>query len=346
MSQVIDVYLNYLKVKYDDLDVLNLGNHEENFKDANIFIDIDFILSFLRIEYFKDVSDVLIRGNKFNYFVSEYFNLIGHYREYFAKFGIKTHFFLLCGASSNRKQALKEDYQPYQGIEFNHPKSKKLINFIIERISSIGRLICPNHYVLRSNGLEALDLPAVLIFNKLIPSQYNVFLSQQETCLQYRFILKNTVIIRGNKSIITKDQNVFDYIQQSKKYSSIVPIQNHHIPLYQVLNDRNIFEPFVKSEKAITRKIIKFLSDNDNQLSGMDNIYTNITNNFSVIDSFSMEELKRRYEYYDLMNTFSFIKPINIAELQEQLQDCSNYEEAFKFNNEYLEGIVNLKRIW
>lgn len=94
-TSVINYYANALKIKYSILEEGITSNDDYRESVAllgenavvNFFIDMDYIYQFLRIDYYKKLTESIIEKKSFNEFVAEVFNVLGHYRNYFAHRG-------------------------------------------------------------------------------------------------------------------------------------------------------------------------------------------------------------------------------------------------------------------
>jgi len=226
--QIVQNTFHSKKVKYQLLDKLfkpYKGSFERG-GTINIYIDIN---SLLKSFYNPTTIDLFnsFNNNDSKIFTSEIFNIIGHYRHYFARYHeMYTTFYLFNSFDkSSYHLSISEDYKEnFYEKRLDENSTTNILNKIIENeFKLISRIInyVPNTYYINTNKLDPSSIPYYIInYKENKMNEINLVISND--ILQYQLLgsdISNILILelRGEKTKLISNFNVIDELVKSTK---------------------------------------------------------------------------------------------------------------------------------
>lgn len=299
---------NRKKVKYS---ILN-AHFGDSLLEANVnlYIDMQYVLDILHIAYYKNsVEREFVK--KSNLVLAELFNFIVHYKRYFVEKLHCNEVNIILLFDNGEYDSVKHIIDPtYDKDRVETTIKPKFIGFLANKLKEISNLV-PNIYSVYSADVEFTHIPSIA--GKLLPSKYNIFISNNPILQQYSQMFKgyhqihpnadNTRFIRTNK--------YFEYLHQKNKYSvkaaEELVTHDSFIKLFLALTEWN-----VETKTTVkTKKAIGFINE--------------IKRNFSVCPSFS--------ELYELDPTGILAKLCSTEETLEKFVSSEVLYDMTTYNN-------------
>jgi len=302
------------KIKYAVLE-----NILPKFNDKNkliIHIDLNSILrSILSPTVIISASDKITQESA----VSSIINMIAHYREYFIRQNIVTHFFLYYNKDIKKNKDILEYgnkyYNKINGSSIDFFDKYTFITNVLKSVQDIIKYIPKAYYIEDDNNENYVN--ALYFLNQ---KDYNLIISKD--ILWYQLVNSdNTILLRPKRddSYIINKGNIFDYeLKSYKKY-------------YKDLKNISIL---LASHGVKSRGLTRFKHDKEVK----ENIDTSITYgdfSISLFDIEDKEELIQRFRLVDAKYQLSIITQIESSKLDEQLIDKYNYKFLRDLNKIY-----------
>ncbi len=226
----MDIHFNGYKVKYP---FLNYGmqsiRQSQNIRSINIFIDLDDLFHTLHRPLINNEFQVAGK-NASKQFVSNIFNIAGHYRNW----AIKEHLIptVWLFYTSSKKTFKNSLYVPsyrerFLDINSDLNTNTYYINAAIKESYSIMHVISkyiPGVYIIDSKYLEPSIIPNVIV-NLGHNKDWNLVVSRDIYMLQYSYMDKTTMVSpKGDNSIFINKGNLWDYIiGRERVYKDDIP---------------------------------------------------------------------------------------------------------------------------
>jgi len=357
----IGFIFNSKKTKYKDLnEMLGLEGYASNItnKDINFFIDTSFIFDFFKVDYYANLTKKIIDEKQTFEMAGEFFNLIGHYRNYFAKLTAGNIRFFIINAPYHGDENKEADNLTKS--KYTHPKALKFLDFIVEqRIKPVADML-NSVYVISTHKVHKTVIPYILFKNKdtkgmFGKSSMNIFMAKSLTFGQYSFLAPNSFFFNKNKFVNKND--IFDTI--TSKYKNVGKVDRYGILAYQVFTGED--SPFgVLDEKVKARKTISLLEenqklsfDNYNDSEVIGDIYKRVFATGKVAIPANVESLQavldniiERINYYDIINKYNTIEGAVEAKICNEIIEYEADKEAlFNINNTYFNNIIMINNL-
>lgn len=347
--EVVEPIINFQKIKYDKFSELL---HSENITKGNrfnIFINVETILDYFYKEQIIAAMNSL-KSKENIILVSEFINLIAHYRHYFySRYGARSRFFIY---HLNRKVTnSKSDYMSDLLIKYDieNVKSGTMNDIMITNMKLVEN-ICfylPKIYFVNSNGVEPSLIPYYILTNYCKKEDYNLIISRDYYDYQLTDF-KNTFMLTasGKRSKIYNKKNVLE--KKIKGFEEKYPeLKSRHIP-YIIslcgLKNRNIervdkftFSKACKLLHSIHKDILNSKDDRLIQLAIEDKIEDSKLFRYNL----NLSLLSRMYDNLNYVDNELITK--NLIDLKD-INTLRNLNAMYFVNNnihleELFEGI-------
>lgn len=213
----MDRYFHAYKIKYNLLNTyMRPIRNTQIIRDMNIFINLDDFYHILH-RPMSNREFQIISNNASKQMTSNIFNLIGHYKNWATKNGIKATVYLVyTTASKTFKNNIHISSYRDHYFNINSPSNGDyyFINTAINGAKDIIPVIAKylrNIYAIDSKYLEPSTVPYYL--SKKYPKDWNILVSRDEYDLQYCCLDKFSVISpKGDNSTFLTKQTMWDHL--------------------------------------------------------------------------------------------------------------------------------------
>lgn len=362
MFEIVDAYANSFKIKYLFLDKLFNNKLTETNKagkqivqTANIFINFESLYNSIRnttIEKFVKVATKKELNELYRNMISNFINIVAHYRKYFSKNRIKTNIFLYYNAIPEHKieynnTALVENYRQHFFSSLTDLE-RLTVNSIIQEAISFMRIITEyieNVYMVSTDSVESSLVPMIINMENKYPANINIIISKDEYDLQY--VNYNFLLVTKFKKdavLITK-KNVIKYMCFRNKFEEKRLINPLLIPFIISCNGnrkRSIkgvsgFR-FIKIYKSLEKLYeAGYLNDDDEETFTITNIAHVINqSNFNFLNRDDIaNQVVRNYRAVDLEYQYDVLSDVQKEKIFDQLTDKTDPSTLMEINDRY-----------
>lgn len=362
MFDIVDAYANSFKVRYVYLDKLFNGKLAETdksgrqiVKTANIYISFESLYNSIRttaVENFIKVANKKELNELYRCMISNFINIIAHYRKYFSKNKIKTNIFLYYNTIPEHKTeynntALVPGYRQH----FFHSLTnldRLTINGIIHESISFMKIITEyieNVYMVSTDSVESSLVPMIINMENKHPANINIIISKDEYDLQY--VNYNFLLITKFKNdpvLITK-KNVVKYLCFKKKYEPkriVNPLLVPFIVSCSGNRKRSIKGikgiGFVRIYKSLEKLYeAGYLNDDDEDTFGINNIAHVINqSNYNFLNrEDTANQVVRNFRSVDLEYQYDVLSDVQREKIFDQLSDKTDPGTLMDINDRY-----------
>ena len=328
----IESIFNSKKIKYSSLKELlkpYISNYPQE-TNVNIFLDIQ---SLLKSFYNPQVLNIYnsLSSNESLIFISEIFNIVGHYRHFFAsRYQMYTTFYLYNSfQKSSYHLKLNNDYRKdfyFKRIDDN--QTFNILNSIIKTkfkmFQSMVKYVT-NVFYIDTKDLEPSVFPYFFINNEEFrnnntnykDSKENINLIISNDKMQYQSLLNssnNTILLelRSEKSRIIYNGNLIETLIKDSKSKSSIDVEffnNSYLPILYSLSSNKDYNINGIKNMGIIRSI-KFLEKNKDNIM-LREIINPTENDFLFLNDFNEVDKNKFINNYKLINFNTIINKCN-----------------------------------
>ena len=350
----MDIHFNSLKVKFETLDYLTRDLFKSKpIRTLNIFINLDNLFSRLKNENVNREFQACGAGAS-KQFISNVFNLIGHYRQWAVRkqTAVKVYAYYTSSEGVFENRVYNKDYRKYYASKCDLAASNYFyVNTCIlesqQSFKTISKYI-DGIYILDSRIAEPAAVP-YLIQKEVRDADWNFIISKDDFDLQYALIEKFSIIYpRGiDSELITRD-TLWSFISRRENIQIPFPERlpsDLYLLAYAVTGDKRRSVPKLKKIGWRTLfEILMGISDGFTDVStvSLTNKFVEYLNNHNfdsnaLNDNLICLNAKLNVEYMS-MAVKEFIK--------QQIMDVPDYENLYELNRNpamFLNFPLNLK---
>lgn len=340
-----------LKARYTELDTLStLDNTLLSSSSVTLLLDSKEVFKQFRNSYFAEISNKIIKEKQSFELATEFFNLVGHYRNYFEKKGLPCRIILFHSNKDSLRDSLFPNRNDY--LVKHVPLHMKFLDFVVEkRIRTIANLL-EEVYVVTSEDLDVkLDrciLP--LLFNSQETNIFdeegsiNILCSSEYDFLNLVNYIPNSyqLYMNNKKPSFFHGSKVFNYITKGYK-SKFDYVPSTYLPMYSAVNGFSAFEePTTLTKKAT---ILRRLGTTYTQLSKESLDESFLMKLFSIERLEDVTELIKRLEYFEFNQSIlsSNISDIDVQKVLAQYMSFTDYDMLENINAKYCDSKLNTK---
>lgn len=349
----MDSHFNAYKVRYEQLNsFIQPIRLSQIVRNVNVFINLD--------DFFHNLHRPLI-NNEFQVcgrdapkqFISNVFNLIGHYRYWCIKNGLgcKVYGIYTSTTRSFKNNIYIPDYrQRFKDINNEANAKYYFINDTIKTSLPIIPVIAnyiPDIYLIDSKYLEPSIIP-LYISTEVHPADWNILISRDSYDLQYAYRNKWTIISpKGDYSQAINQEGIWNYINfRENVYKNEIDLHypySLYIYAKAVVGDKYRSIPRLRKIgwKTIFKYMDTILEENPNS--------TDTTLQLKLIDLLKAKQVTDK-ALNDNLNTVSIDLQIeNLIEIDKtsitiQLNDVPDYENLKQLNRtQFIQYPLNLQ---
>ena len=349
------VIFNINKIKYDDIREYFPCEGLDG-KRLHILIDADKIFEAFRQDYFKATCDKLISEKQVNAVASEFFNLVGHYRNFFKKINCRSTFTLVYSDRCDIKDGVTSygsEWQPKYST-FTNPKAKQFIDFVVNRRIAVMCNMFPDVAVVTTNDVKGQKICKSLIINSIIDQfrdKDTVWLMTADPVLwQFSQVRRNMQVCISTSRApgFLFRSEFFDFLTRKLK-ADYGKINDAFLLPYMVLMGNADLPPISKGYRVSdVLKIMSKLPEVSIPSSWTeDSIREIFLSQLKLATPVTDEQIAERLFLYDLSVTAELVAPETALEYTGQLiYDAGDFKEASTANAKYLNDAVQLQLIF
>lgn len=362
MFDIVDSYANSFKVRYVYLDKLFNGKLNETdksgkqiVKTANIYISFESLYNSIRntnVENFIKVANKKELNELYRCMISNFINIIAHYRKYFSRNKIKTNIFLYYNTiPEHRVEYNNTALVPGYRQHFFHSLTnldRLTINGIIHESISFMKIITEyieNVYMVSTDSVESSLVPMIVNMENKHPANINIIISKDDYDLQY--VNYNFLMITKFKNdpvLITK-KNVVKYMCFKKKYEPKRIVNPLLVP-FIVSCDGNRKRSikgikgigFIRIYKSLEKLYeAGFLNDDDEDTFSINNIAHVINqSNYNFLNREDIaNQVVRNFRAVDLEYQYDVLSDVQREKIFDQLTDKTDPGTLMDINDRY-----------
>jgi hypothetical protein len=336
---------NGLKIKYLEMNKLMEDcTFSEGIETIDIYIDSNQFFAFMRQEHTKAVADKLIKSKDSVSPAIAFFNLCGHYRNYFKTVGVSTRFFLIHSVGDTIKSGIYSDWNKEITEGYTDLKGKNYVDFVVlKRIRPMAEFL-NDVYVINSVDVCHTTFPFIL--NEKKENRATFILSNDKRFLQYTYLLDKCAVMRPSAKNyrLVEASDIFNYIQD--KLKNQVELTCHYLIPYLMLVGNKSIDPMDDSVKTAS-KAVKYLAngpkiewdtyDNPELLREIMGSFVDEEDDIpNTLTLFDVPTLVQKVEFLDAWKTH----------IRNQVQSTPSKKSAFELNAEFFEDEINLSMLY
>lgn len=350
----MDIHFNILKVKYETLDYLTKPLFDSKpIRTLNIFINLDNLFSRLKNDKINQEFQACGAGAS-KQFISNVFNLIGHYRQWAVrkKTQVKVYAYYTSSEGGFENKIHIKKYRSYFAKKCDLAASdyfyiNTCINESYQSFQIISKYI-DGVYLIDSRLAEPAVIP-YLIQSEVRDADWNFVVSRDDFDLQYSLMDKFSVIYpKGFDSEVITRNTLWDFISRRESISipNIKRVPSElYILAYAVIGDKRRSVPRLK--RMGWRTLFDILSDLSDGFT--DTSFVSLANKFvKYLDDhhFDGNDLNDNLMCLNAKMNVDYMSTATKEFILAQLSDVPDYESLHDLNRNpslFLNFPINLK---
>lgn len=352
---------NMNKPKYAILDEV-FTNASRHFV---IYLDSVKLFEAFRQKYTQNVCSTIIDEKLTHNLTAEFFNYVGHWRNYFSAMGVKTTFILLHGNSDTLIEEIEPGWNSDYRINENLPKANKFIDFTIKKLISQLAPMVPRVFVVDSNNLPSgqnltrAAIPYILEQTGEVSGKTSKLIFTNDLgMIQNIYKLGKTSIIRGNSKAIRRIEpgRLFEFLSRDYKVE-ITGIPDSFLPAYYaMMGDAGLNQLCSSVGKAVVIKRLQSVGNREEETVLTDEFIANMFSD--KIKPAELDNVKNfigeRLDFFNVSNRVNLVSDSDIIALTAQLNTYHTSPDVteeltksfFAYNTQHFGDLINMRALF
>jgi hypothetical protein len=362
MFEIIDGYANSFKVKYVYLDKMFNGHLTDTTKNgkrivntANIYINFESLYNCIRnthVEKYLRVANKKEVNEIYRNMISNFINIVAHYRNYFSKSKIKTNIFLYYNNIPQSRveynnTALVKGYREHFFKSLTD-LDRITVNTIIRESIDFMKIITEyieNVYMVGTDSVESSLVPMIIHMENKHPANVNIIVSKDAYDLQYTNYNFLVISKFKNEPVLLTKRNVMKYMCFKNKFEpkrDINPLLLPFIVSCDGDRKRSIkgvsgyrFTKIYKSLESLYEA--GYIYDEDEDTFKISNLAHVIhQSNFNFLNKEDIaNQVVRNYRAVDFEYQYDVTSDVQKQKIFDQLSDKTDPDTLMDINDKY-----------